>query len=265
MTMLERVKNVFLFLKECYYTYFRYSTKGNVVMESLSVPIDINDKKIVVYTCIVGNYDSLIEPLTTEQGVDYFVFTDQDVPDGSKWKKKDITCLDEYQTLSPSQLNRKIKMLPQLYLLGYDYSIYIDGNVEICDSLTPLVKEMGDCGFGVHYHRTRDCIYHELVRVLYLKKANAQLAKSQVDAYRKEGFPHHYGLFENTVLIRNHHDETTGRLMEIWWQEYLKYPTRDQLSLPYVIWKTGYDRIKIHIIGMKINKNNRIKRIYSHI
>lgn len=263
--MIERVKNSFLFLKECYYTYFCYSTKGNVVMESPSAPIDISDKKIAVYTCIVGNYDPLIEPLTTEQGVDYYVFTDQDVPDSSKWKKKDITCLEEYQTLSPSQLNRRIKMLPHLYLPGYDYSVYIDGNVEIHDSLTPLIKEMGDCGFGVHYHRTRDCIYHELVRVLYLKKANAQLAKSQVAVYREEGFPRHYGLFENTVLIRNHHDEPTGRLMETWWQEYMKYPTRDQLSLPYVIWKSGYDRKKIHIIGDNIDKNKRIKRIYSHI
>lgn len=263
--MLERVKNDFLFLKECYYTYFHYSTKRNVVMESPSVPIDISHKKIAVYTCVVGNYDPLIEPLATEQGVDYYVFTDQEVPDGSKWRKKDITCLDEYQRFSPSQLNRKIKMLPHLYLPGYDYSIYVDGNVEICDSLTPLVKEMGDCGFGVHYHRTRDCIYHESVRVLYLKKANAQLVKSQVEAYRKEGFPRHYGLYENTVLIRSHHDHMSNCLMEAWWHEYMKYPTRDQLSLPYVIWKTGYRREKIHIIGMKINKNNRIKRVYAHI
>lgn len=234
-------------------------------MESPSAPIDICDKKVAVYTCIVGNYDPLIEPLTTEQGVDYYVFTDQDVPDGSKWKKKDVTCLEEYHTLSSSQLNRKIKMLPHLYLSGYDYSVYVDGNVEICDSLTPLVKEMGDCGFGVHYHRTRDCIYHELKRILYLKKTNGQLAKSQVETYRKAGFPQHGGLYENTLLIRNHHDKDTCRLMELWWLEYKKYPTRDQLSLPYVIWKSGYDRKRIHIIGNNIDKNKRIKRIYSHI
>ena len=263
--MLVRAPQFFLFLKECYYTFFHYSTKGNVVMESPSAPIDICDKKVAVYTCIVGNYDPLIEPLTTEQGVDYYVFTDQDVPDGSKWKKKDVTCLEEYHTLSSSQLNRKIKMLPHLYLSGYDYSVYVDGNVEICDSLTPLVKEMGDCGFGVHYHRTRDCIYHELKRILYLKKTNGQLAKSQVETYRKAGFPQHGGLYENTLLIRNHHDKDTCRLMELWWLEYKKYPTRDQLSLPYVIWKSGYDRKRIHIIGNNIDKNKRIKRIYSHI
>jgi hypothetical protein len=263
--MIERIKNIFLFLKECYYKYFRYTTNGNVLIESPSFPVNIDDKKIAVYTCIVGNYDPLIEPLIVEQRVDYYVFTDQEVPDGSKWKKIDITRMEDYQMLSPSQLNRKIKMLPHQFLPGYDYSIYIDGNIEIQEMVTPLVKEMGDCGFGVHYHRTRDCIYHELVRVLYLKKANKQLAKSQVAAYRKEGFPRHFGLYENTVLIRNHHDESSNRLMEAWWQEYMKYPTRDQLSLPYVIWKTGYNRKNIHIIGMNIDNNNRIKRIISHI
>ena len=263
--MLEHIKNSYLFLKEFYYTCFRYSTKGNVAMGAPSIPIDISNKKIAVYTCIVGNYDPLIEPLTTEQGVDYYVFTDQKVSNDSKWEKKDITLWEEYQTLSPSQLNRKIKMLPHLYLSGYDYSIYIDGNVEIHNSLTSLVKEMGDCGFGVHYHRTRDCIYHELVRIIYLKKTNVQLAKSQMDAYRKEGFPRHYGLFENTVLIRNHHDEITGRLMEAWWEEYQKYSTRDQLSLPYIIWKTNYDRTKIHIISRNIDRSQIFKRVRSHI
>ena len=28
--------------------------------------------------------------------------------------------------------------------------------------------------------------------------------------------------------------------MEEWWDEYIKFSKRDQLSLPYVMWKNGY-------------------------
>jgi hypothetical protein len=100
--------------------------------------------------------------------------------------------------------------------------------------------------------------------VLHLRKADKATAKRQIATYKKEGFPRHYGLYENSILIRNHHDEPTRRLMEEWWVEYLKYSTRDQLSLPYLIWKLGYDKKNIHIIGHNLRNNHRFNRVHSH-
>ena len=152
-------------------------------------------------------------------------------------------------------------MLPFLYLPDYDYTFYVDGNIEIIASLLPLIEEVGDHALGVHYHRTRDCIYDELVQVLHLKKADPAMAKRQIAAYKREGFPRHYGLYENSILIRKHTDEEIRHLMEAWWEEYVRYSTRDQLSLPYVIWKSGYDRRKIHIMGRNLERNPRFNRI----
>ena len=86
------------------------------------------------------------------------------------------------------------------------------------------------------------------------------MAKRQIAAYKREGFPRHYGLYENSILIRKHKDEEVRRLMEAWWDEYMRYPTRDQLSLPYVIRKFGYDRSTIHIMGKNLEQNPRFNR-----
>ena len=254
-------------LKELKYRFYRkthYTTKGNRDLEILSSPIPVNGLKIAVYSCITDGYDTVIEPFCSESGIDYFLFTDGELSNDSHWKKIDITQLEEYKNLSPVQLNRKIKMLPFRYLPGYDYSIYVDGNIEIINLLLPLIEEMGSHAFGVHYHRTRDCIYDELVQVIHLNKADPALARQQIEAYKKEGFPRHFGLYENSILIRKQSDEEVRRLMEAWWEEYMRYPTRDQLSLPYVIWKTGYDRGKIHIMGSNLEKNPAFKRMRSH-
>ncbi len=243
----------------CLFTLGRYTTKGNRDWETVSPKIDVNGLKIVVYSCIIANYDSILEPLYAEPGIDYILFTDMDIPVGSKWKKIDVTNWPEYSELTPTQLNRKIKMLPFRYLPDYDYSIYVDGNIEIVAPVSPLIEEMGNHGFGVHYHRIRDCIYDEVGYVIYFKRADPELSHEQIEAYKNEGFPHHYGLYENPVLIRKHGDEEVCCLMGAWWEEYLRYPTRDQFSLPYIIWKTGYDRSKIHIIERNMDYNYRFQ------
>lgn len=259
-----KVCKSFRYIRHILYASTHYTTNGNVIYELPSTKLEVEKYRIAVYTCIVGEYDDLVEPLFVDPEVDYFVFTDLECSDSSIWKKIDITQFDEYRTLTPTMLNRKIKMLPFMYLHNYDYSIYIDGNVEIVASVLPLIEEMGEYPLGVHYHRDRDCIYDEGVQIIYKKKAEKRLVKKQVIAYEKEMFPHHYGLYENPILIRKHDDEDVCRLMEEWWLEYVKYPTRDQLSFPYIIWKTRFDRRKIHILGKSWYMNPRFNKIKSH-
>lgn len=236
----------------------------NVTHKSKLKNNSLNDKKIAVYSCIVGNYDKIVEPFFIEPQVEYFMFTDLEVPKNSKWQKVDIKQFDEYKTMTPLQLNRKIKMLPYNYLKDYDYSIYVDGLIEVVAPMTPLIMEMGTVGFGVHYHNQRDCIYDEAVMIKYLKKADMSIVIKQLNQYRQEGFPAHFGLFENTILMRDHRNKQIKQLMTLWWEEYLKYPTRDQLSLPYLIWKTGIKKEQIYIMGNDLNLNPRFNRGRSH-
>lgn len=222
------------------------------------------NSKIVVYSCVVGKYDKIVEPVFKQPNVDYLMFTDLELPKDSAWKKVDITTFNDYKLLTPLQMNRKIKMLPHKYLGSYDYSLYVDGLIEVVGAITPMIEDMGTCGFGVHFHNQRDCIYDEAIMIKYAKKANMDIVKKQLQKYKKEGFPTHYGLYENTILLRKHCDKSVCRLMESWWHEYLQYPTRDQLSLPYLIWKMNFQKENIYIMGNNINRNPRFNRGLKH-
>ena len=249
--------------------YRKYSRKYCSVNGNVPHPQQYNGEnsgaRITVYSSIIGRYDKIIEPVYKEDGVRYLLFTDQEVPSGSAWEKVDVAGLPEYNTMAPIQLNRKIKMLPNQYILDADYSIYVDGNIEIIAGVSPIICSMGSAGFGVHYHASRDCIYDEAVAVLHYKRADKAEVMAQMDEYKKNGFPVHYGLFENSILVRKHDDQSVKELMTAWWEEYNKYPTRDQFSLPYVVWKTGFDAERIAILGNNINRNPRFNRVQKHI
>lgn len=249
--------------------YRKYSKKNCSVIGNALYPQSFNarnaGRRITVYSSIIGKYDEIIEPIYKEDGIRYLMFTDQEILSGSAWEKIDVTKFPEYNTLTPIQLNRKIKMLPYQYITDTDYSIYVDGNIEIVAGVSPIICSMGEAGFGVHYHSSRDCIYDEAVAVLHYKRADKKMVKTQMEEYKKNGFPKHFGLYENSILVRKYNDSLVKRLMEAWWDEYNRYPTRDQFSLPYIIWKLGFNVDGIAILGNNISRNPRFNRVQKHI
>lgn len=226
---------------------------------------EIEKRKIAVYSCITGEYDKIIEPLTKEKSVDYFMFTDQDIPKTSIWKKIDITNFSEYKTLTAKEQNRRIKMIPYDYLFEYDYSVYVDGNIQIIYGINDIIDGLGSAALAIHYHPTRDCIYDEGVAVIHHKKANPIQVKIQLNQYQKEGFPKHYGMTENSIIVRKHNNQATETLMRLWWEEYKKYPTRDQFTLPYLMWKTKYPTTNFISLGDNLEKNPYFNRIQNHL
>ena len=258
------IKRVIQDLKYRKYAMEHFTVSGNVVLDNVQYQ-DVSKLKIAIYSCIVGPYDCLIEPVYVEPGIDYLMFTDQDIPKHSSWKKVDITQMNEYGELSNAMMNRKLKIMQCSSLLEYDYTIYIDGNIEVVSGISPIIAEMGKTSFGVHYHRRRDCIYDEVVAVKHLKRITGEEMDRQLSIYKNEGFPRHFGMYENSILIRDNHDNDTLNLMQAWWNEYCQFPTRDQLSLPYVIWKHGYNREKILILGNDVERNTRFNRINKHL
>lgn len=250
-------------LKYRKYSIEHFSTSGNKNYENEEYQ-DTNNKKIAVYTCIAGNYDNVFEPVYVEPGVDYLIYTDQPVPTDSIWKKRDISKDAQYDGLTPVMMNRKIKIQQCDELMKYDYTVYIDGNIEVVAAVSPMIEQMGKTSIGIHYHRSRDCIYDEAVSVKHLKRIKGEKIDQQLSEYRKEGFPIHYGLYENSIIIRNNKDSSVTELMNSWWEEFKRYPTRDQFSLPYVIWKTKYEKEKIYILGNDIEMNPAFNRIGEH-
>ncbi len=234
---------------------------------SSNIEVDniLKGKKVAVYTCITGNYDSLLEPVYLSNNCDYFVITDNQIPENCIWKRIAPGTLD-LSGLNPIEKNRYIKLHPHLIFPDHDYSIYVDGNIRVITDMLPFVFKLGDAFLGVHNHHARDCI---LTEIRFIKRSGRfkgidSKLKKQVNAYFVEGYPKHYGLYENPVLLRKHNDLRCINLMESWWAELKKHTMRDQISLPYAIWKSGLEKDQdILTLGNNIMKNPRFRR-YEH-
>ena len=195
--------------------------------------------KKVVYTCLTGNYDELKQPLATRPDWDFVCFSDCLLEgQAGAWQVRRIPCRTKNAVLA----SRYAKLLPHKALPEYDWSLYIDANLQIVsDALFDILDSHIAAGESLCQvaHWERDCAYDELVecyRLGYSSLCNARRFKKHL---QKEGFPRNYGLYENNIILRRHNEEAIVAANEIWWKLFKKGPRRDQLSLTYIYWKLG--------------------------
>ena len=193
--------------------------------------------KIVVYTCITGGYDNLIQPKKTD-GVDYVCFTDNTNVDPKGWELRPMP--DGLEGLSKVKQQRMVKVLAHRYLPEYDISIWVDGSVEVKDDVKEFIKPFIHDGHSVFIpeHPARSCIYKECETVKKIKKDTTDLPDKQMKKYREEGFPEKYGLVQSNIMVRWHNNEDCKEVMEVWAKEIRNFSHRDQLSFNYALWKT---------------------------
>ena len=192
--------------------------------------------KKVIYTSLTGNYDSLFQPLVVDRNFDYICFSN-DINEEriGVWEIREIPFTNNDNT----RLSRYVKLLPHKVLQCYEYSLWMDANMQISSKeLYEIVDQRIEEGYPIYQvlHPREDCIYDE-IRYGYLgRKVSLKEARRQFNHLKKEGFPRHYGLYENGLLLRKHNDAITIAISEKWWNEYQLYSHRDQFSLSYVYW-----------------------------
>ena len=228
--------------------------------EEICQPIRWTQKKVAVYTAIIGKYDKLEEPKFVSPYCDYFIFTDAEVPDNSTWKKRCLPTTREYLELGNYQRAKYFKIFPHKLFPQYDYSIWVDGNITIVGDLIPFINRMGNKSMAEFKHPNNDCAYNEAYSIVSQGKAQGYEVRRQIEQYRKEGFPDHYGLFENSFIIRKHNDEKCIQLMDMWWNQMKQFTWRDQLSLSYVLWKSGFGMEFEEVLGPCWRWNPRLRQ-----
>ena len=234
-------------------------TKNDEKVAILDNTFDLNNKRIVVYTCITGNYDNVLEPLFPSKDIDYFLFTDtqKQVDKNSKWQIKSIDNLN-IDSFSHSEKNRYLKLNPnKIFKDNYDYSIYIDGNIQVVLNPKVLINRINPkYGIALHKHRCRNDIYTEYKVCKLLNKGNKINLNKQIEKYKKENFPSQYGMAEANVIVTDLKNEFSSHLFSDWWDEYISSKSgRDQMSLPYVLWKNNIKVSEISTLGDNIYKN----------
>lgn|SRR5574344_1494870 len=211
--------------------------------------------RIAIYTALTGEYDNLNQPYVADSDFSFICFTDivKEMKVGV-WEMRTIP----YSTNSKKILSRYPKMHPQELLEEFDYSVYIDANIEILnDSLYKSVKDLIDRNviLAGMKHQEVQCAYIEGLRILTTGKEKS--LKSVIETLRflkRQGFPYDYGMYEANVIFRNHHVKRVIDQCEYWWQCYLRFVKRDQITYPYTLWK--FDIPFNYILPEQYSANN---------
>ncbi|MGI9067922.1 MAG: glycosyltransferase domain-containing protein [Pyrinomonadaceae bacterium] len=87
-------------------------------------------------------------------------------------------------------------------------------------------------------HEERDCIYDEAEVCQALRLDDSARINAHMQRYRAMGYPAHNGLYTNVIIARWHDRANVRAMCELWWEEYRRGSSRDQLSLNYAIWKS---------------------------
>ena len=199
-------------------------------------------QKFVIYTVIVGNYDSVKQPAIIDDRFDFVLFSDTVVDQSGVWDVRPIP----YETDKRWLKARYPKLNPHILLPEYKAWLYIDGSVRITTEFVyQRCVELYNkgCEWGGVIHPWRDCIYDELNRVLLVQKVHDYEMLGWYCYLRKKGFPEHFGLFEAGLIFRSD-TQNVKAVNETWWWSLVKFHLRrDQLSNMYAIWEVPDLRI----------------------
>lgn len=225
----------------------------------------LQKNKIVVYTAILGDYDNLKNEEVKIPGCDFICFTDDHNLKSNLFNI--LLCKRMYS--DPTRDNRLYKILPHKFLKNYEYSLYIDGSVLVkTKNIIGLVKKyLKYSNLAVFSHPERDCIYDEAVACIKAKKDDKCIIEKQMGKYKKERYPKHNGLTENTVILRRHNAPDVVSFSEEWWKEVNDFSKRDQLSFNYVVWKNSFNYTTMNGFLWDIKRlkyNNRLFKVEPH-
>lgn len=200
----------------------------------------MQDKKFVVFTVIVGGYDTVKQPLVIDSRFDYVIFSDSPIENTGVWQVR----LIDYDTDMNWLKARYPRLNTGKVLAEYKASLYVDGNIKI---LSPEVYdrciELFDKGVewaGVK-HQGRDGLYQEINAILGLGWVHDYDVIDWYKFMRKDGFPDNIGMYETNIIYRAHEcsqNSNVDKVNGIWWWSIKNFKfRRDQFSLMYALWK----------------------------
>ena len=187
-------------------------------------------KKICVYTCITGDYDTIHEIEKKESGIDYLLFTNNKKLKSNTW---DIIYIED-NTLDNQRLSRKIKILGDSIINeNYDISLWMDASVVFKSSVKEFIKKYYDhkkAPFSAFVHNCRNCIYDEAIACIKARKDTKEIIQKHVKFLQQEKYPKNNGLYEMTVFIKENNNPIVKKTMKMWFDMVCNYSKRDQLS-----------------------------------
>ncbi|KAK6115858.1 hypothetical protein DH2020_008127 [Rehmannia glutinosa] len=151
---------------------------------------------------------------------------------------------DLYQPIGMSETSIQ-KMLPHRLFPNARYSIWVDSKSQFRrDPLGVLDALLWRSNYelGISEHGARSSVYDEAKAVVKKNKATPEEVEVQLTQYRQDGLPEDKrfngkkALAEASIIVRKH-TPMTNLFMCLWFNEVVRFTSRDQLSFPYVLWR----------------------------
>ncbi|XP_073005423.1 probable hexosyltransferase MUCI70 [Typha latifolia] len=214
--------------------------------------------KAVVSTCAFGGGDDLYQPIgMTEASIEkvcYVAFWDVVTRSAQEAEGKvigDNHMIGRWRIVvvrnlpfSDQRLNGKIpKMLSHRLFPEARYSIWVDSKsqfkrdpIGVLEALLWHTKSV----FAISEHGARSNLHDEAKAVVKKHKATSEEVEVQLNQYSRDGVPDDKrlngkkALAEASVIVREH-TPSTNLFMCLWFNEVVRFTSRDQLSFPYVL------------------------------
>lgn len=185
-----------------------------------------------IVTANLGGFDQ-VPP--KPQGFDEAVLM-TDTPGLSQWRS----------VLIPSCTNPRLaaktpKMRPDLFL-DTDVQVWMDACIREKHPgfLRRMAEEAMGSSISFFRHSSRESVIDEVSASLVLCKYRGQPLREQLESYLRDGFEDQFGLFIGTLIVRRDSVEVRD-FGAMWLAHNLLWSTQDQVSLPYVLWRTKVD------------------------
>lgn len=190
-----------------------------------------SQKEIILYSCIINNRDKP-KPIKINDGFRYVLFTDNQKLQAPGWE----VLPPVWKSPDPVRTSRYHKL--------HAFDIFPDCKQAIWLDMThcpyrSIVSLLNGSDLVIQKHPTRSTVKDEAVACCNLKKDIESLIKFQFEHYKKEGFPDNFGLYHTSCLIMKN-TYMFRKLSEMWWNEICCWSKRDQISLPYCLWKLNF-------------------------
>ena len=194
--------------------------------------------RIAVITALSGLREKLYDPQTVFPGVDYYAFVDnpQDVKIWKQLPLLNFTYDDKYK----NRRNAKIyKIMPHLFFPQHEIHIWHDvSHALVKDPFEIAETYLKQNDIALFKHTQRTCIYDEAKILNELGYDHKENIDRQIQYYKDCGMPENLGLFELPVSIRKNTPKIQAMNLA-WWEQICRFSSRDQVSLPFCMWKFG--------------------------
>jgi hypothetical protein len=203
--------------------------------------------RIAVYSCYFGHPEPFnVHALGDGNGYDRILFTDRTdiAPSGIVIKYCDS------RALGPAFESRRAKMLPHRMLEGYDFAIYVDNRASLIATPIDIFSTTGageTAGLYVFKHPDRSTAAEELDTCLLLRHVREDQWKKLHALYHDTGLPDTLSLTHNAVMLYHLGNARTQTMSELWWELFLTYSMRDQLTMQLAEHLSGQRATRLNI------------------